>query len=287
MQGFSKFDTGANALHTPTIIRLAGGRKDAPDEDGAESRSDDSLERCGPTPTPRKSRSRPALASLRRRLNTPSPPTAFVPVSARVTPPSPGNDREMSPVPPSRLHYAAYAPPTPHCPPSANYTMTPPTKAEIRDAISTRTPPPPSPEVLAERRRRRLSFGDTEARAGPTPRAALALLLVVAAACFVSPPAAAVSRIGRVEDVPRPPTVPPRLAAPVPRAHTRLLGAPKPRLLGTLIPKAADALLAAMLAPMRALVAVARRALAVASSHLRKKSAIRAAKRARAVVRAC
>ena len=284
MRGFSKFDTGANALHTPTITRLAGGRKDAPGEDGAESRSDDSLERCGPTPTPRKSRSRRALASLRRRLNTPSPPTAFVPVSARVTPPSPGNDREMSPVPPSRLHYAAYAPPTPHSPPDANYTMTPPTKAEIRDAISTRTPPPPSPEVLAERRRRRLSFGDTEARGGPTPRAALALLLVVAAACFVSPPAAAAPRIGRVE-VPRPPTVPPRparLAAPVPRAHTRLLDAPKPRRLGALIPKAVDALLAAMLAPMRALVAVARRALAVASSHLRKARAIRAAKRARA-----
>lgn len=90
MKAISHINTArVDAVHTPTITRLAGGRKG---DDGDDApRSVDSLDRMDATPTPRGKKRSASFDSLRKRLTmrTPSPPKDRAPpTSARVTPPS-------------------------------------------------------------------------------------------------------------------------------------------------------------------------------------------------------
>ena len=90
MKAISHINTArVDAVHTPTILRLAGGRKG---DDGDDApRSVDSLDRMDATPTPRGKKRSASFDSLRKRLTmrTPSPPKDRAPpTSARVTPPS-------------------------------------------------------------------------------------------------------------------------------------------------------------------------------------------------------
>ena len=90
MKAISHINTArVDAVHTPTILRLAGGRKG--DDGDVAPRSVDSLDRMDATPTPRGKKRSASFDSLRKRLTmrTPSPPKDRAPpTSARVTPPS-------------------------------------------------------------------------------------------------------------------------------------------------------------------------------------------------------
>ena len=90
MKAISHINTArVDAVHTPTITRLAGGRKG--DDGDVAPRSVDSLDRMDATPTPRGKKRSASFDSLRKRLTmrTPSPPKDRAPpTSARVTPPS-------------------------------------------------------------------------------------------------------------------------------------------------------------------------------------------------------
>ena len=265
MKALSTINTArVDAVHTPTITRLAGGRREG--EDAAQLT--DGLDKMDATPTPRK-KTRSPIESLRRRLamRTPSPPKEReVPTSARVTPPSPRESAAVTPPSPSRgarrvrvLADATNASPRRGAPASK------PTAAP-RAAVEAA---PPAAAAAAA------ALEAEAAVAGADPVVLACSLafwgLVLVALRMSAPEAAAVAEMSTAVVV----------AAPPPAAAEEFVGETGPLLLvsppalplGLLASKALAAFLEALFLPMRLAVAAATRVAADGAATVRARAA--------------